>query len=77
MNAKEKQTTQETLLKEYWKLIKTENMPKTPEITQKLDELESAIRALTTQKKKSENNPVIETGVPKRKRSKSRLSDGK
>jgi hypothetical protein len=37
----------EELLKEYWRLMAKES-PKTPRITQKLNELEAAIRKLST-----------------------------
>lgn len=41
-----KKLAKEVLLKEYWALSAKENIPKTPEITKKLDELQNAIKAL-------------------------------
>jgi hypothetical protein len=34
----------ETLKKEYFRLLRKENYPKTPDLTKKLDELEQAIK---------------------------------
>lgn len=43
----------DTLLADYWELAKKERMGKTPEITEKLDRLQAAIRELKNEKGKS------------------------
>jgi len=37
------------LLAEFWRLIRLEDMPKTPQITHKLDEIQAEIKRLKAQ----------------------------
>lgn len=50
MTKKAKEMALKALLDDYWTLIKKENMPKTPEITEKLDRLQESIRELRGEK---------------------------
>jgi hypothetical protein len=56
----------ETLKKEYWKLLKKENYPKTPTITEQLNELESEIGKFAGPKgsgRKQKSSSVSDTTI--------------